>query len=136
MAGNDAIALPTPVPSAAPSAAPSVAPSPSASAHAAESPDAETKETADTKVASAVREKGGHKKCLMSVLDGHPGWKPKYELVVHLLADGHVKKVVVDKKKSDTSVPEFFTCLVKQLEGETFPAPGREVSARLSYHAH
>ncbi|MFO0677522.1 MAG: hypothetical protein U0169_13385 [Polyangiaceae bacterium] len=124
----------SPAPSASPVASQAAAPpAPSSSAVS----DEAAKEALDLKVASAVREKGGHKKCLDQALDKHPGWKPKkYDLGITIDAQGRVKKVVVDKKKSDTSVPEFLACLVKQLEGETFPAPGREITARLTFPTH
>lgn len=89
------------------------------------------------RVAQAVQERSGHRDCLMRTLEKRPGFKPKkYELVVSLRADGTVKKVEVDKKKTEVAAPEFLRCLVQQLEASTFPAPGRDINARVVYPTH
>jgi hypothetical protein len=95
---------------------------------------ADAKEATDLKVAKAVQERSGHRQCLMASLEKSPGFKPKkYEIVVSVKADGSVKKVDVDKKRSDVSAPDFLPCVVKQLQSATFPAPGRDITARVIY---
>jgi hypothetical protein len=88
----------------------------------------------DAQLAAAVHLKSGHKECLTAARAKKPGWKPThYEIVLTLAADGAIRKVSVDKAKTDVSDPAFMPCITKRLQGGTYPPPGREVTARLIY---
>lgn len=144
-------AAPTAAPSAMPSAEPSG--SPAAAAPAASSGPAATGELigqaiqepspasadpkrpdADAQLAAAMLMKAGHKKCLKASREKTPDFKPvHYEIVVTLKADGSVLKVEPDKSKIDVADPAFVACVAKKLKGGSYPAPKREVTARLIY---
>ena len=88
----------------------------------------------DAQLAAVVLMKSGHKECLKVAREKKPDWKPvHYEVVLTLKADGHPLKVEADKAKTDVSDPAFMPCVLKKLQGGTYPAPGREVTARLIY---
>lgn len=90
----------------------------------------------DAQLAAAVLMKSGHKECLKGAREKakKPDWKPvHYEIVLTLRSDGGVLKVDADKTKTESSEPDFVPCVVKKLRAGSFPAPGREVTARLIY---
>jgi hypothetical protein len=88
----------------------------------------------DAQLSAAVAMKSGHGKCIKKVREKRPDFKPvRYEVVVTIKPNGAVAKVEADKAKSDVSDPSFVPCVVGKLKEATFPAPGREVTARLLY---
>ncbi len=89
---------------------------------------------ADAQLAAAMLMKTGHKECLKASREKSPDFKPvHYEIVVTLKADGSVLKVEPDKAKIEVADPAFVACVAKKLKGGTYPAPKREVTARLIY---